>query len=159
MPGSYSWTLPTPVSTPAQTTTPAAAPLVRRARFQARGLLVPFQRDGKGDFANGSGDAFWVSKVLQVLAMKPGECDWAPKLGCDIHKARHKNDTPILRAMIRSSIQEAFTNWLPSLVLTDVLFRAEGRALHVEVWFNEWSGAGKRFAEDLTATVPVTLAG
>lgn len=157
MPATYDWTLTRPTATPAQTASTTATPGVRRARFQARGLLVPFRRDGKGDFANDSGEALAISKVTQVIGMKPGECDWAPKMGCDIYKARHKNDTPILRAMIRSSIQEAFSRWLPSLVLTDVRFRAEGRKLYAELLFNERTGAGKRFAEDLTASVPVTL--
>lgn len=158
MPASYSWTLVTPAATPAQSTSATPSPGVRRARFQSMGLLVPLARDQKNDFANDSGEALAVAKVLQVLGTKPGELDWHPAFGCDLHRARHKNNTPMLQAMIRLSIQDAFVKWMPSLALLGVDMTAKGRELYIQVRFNERTAAGKRFAEDLTVTVPLPIA-
>lgn len=61
-----------------------------------RGILCPFQRDGKNDFANGVGAKLLKSDIGELLgiigptANSPGEVPWNTELGSAIHTLRHR---------------------------------------------------------------------
>jgi hypothetical protein len=61
-----------------------------------RGLLCPFQRDQKGDFANGGGIGLLASDVGELLGIAgpygdlPGEVPWRTDLGSRLDALRHR---------------------------------------------------------------------
>jgi len=61
-----------------------------------RGILCPFQRDSKGDFANGGGDALIASDVGELLGIAgpygdmPGEVPWRTDMGSRLDALRHR---------------------------------------------------------------------
>jgi hypothetical protein len=64
-----------------------------------RGLLIPFRRDEKRDFANGTDDELQRSKARQeALTDGPspttqGELPWRTGFGCCAYLVRHSNRT------------------------------------------------------------------
>lgn len=135
---------PLPATTPAATSdvVPNAAPLT-----VARGLLLPFQRNQRSDFASGTGAELWITRVELLLSIKgpsergPGELPWRPRDGSALHILRHKNNTPMLREMARAYVTDAFRRSLPGVRLTDIVIqRREGGVLHVRVKFDVLQG-------------------
>lgn len=61
------------------------------------GVLCPFRRDGKGDFANGSGLELLKSDVGELLglvgssATEPGELPWDPDRGSRLPMMKHRH--------------------------------------------------------------------
>ena len=61
-----------------------------------RGVLCPFQRDGKNDFANGTGESLLKSDIGELLGImgptqnSPGEVPWNTELGSSIHTLKHR---------------------------------------------------------------------
>lgn len=61
------------------------------------GILCPFQRDGKGDFANGGGRHLLASDVGELLGIigpvgvEGGEVPWNMELGSRLNALRHRN--------------------------------------------------------------------
>jgi hypothetical protein len=76
----------------------AALPATATAPFFARGLLSPFERDQKADFANGSGYDLLRSHVEQIIGMAAaapdgssyGELEWDQSFGTQLHRVRHR---------------------------------------------------------------------
>lgn len=62
-----------------------------------RGLLTPFQRDGKGDFANDEGLALLKSDVGELIglegssATQPGELPWDTRRGTQLRSLKHRH--------------------------------------------------------------------
>lgn len=60
------------------------------------GVLCPFQRDGKGDFVNGSGLALLKSDVKELVGIvgptrtQPGELPWRTDIGSRVLAMRHR---------------------------------------------------------------------
>lgn len=90
----------------------------------ARGLLRPFRRDQKNDFANARGASLFQSRAGQVLGTRassvagPGELRFRPNFGSRLHLLRHKKITPITRELARYYAQEALGNWDPRCRVT-----------------------------------------
>ncbi len=61
------------------------------------GIICPFQRDGKGDFANGTGMRLLKSDIQELVGIvgptptKPGELPWDPDRGSQIGSLRHRH--------------------------------------------------------------------
>ena len=61
------------------------------------GIVCPFQRDGKGDFANDTGLRLLRSDVTELIgiigssAQDPGELPWDPDRGSRIRSLRHRH--------------------------------------------------------------------
>lgn len=61
------------------------------------GIICPFQRDGKGDFANGTGMRLLKSDIGELLGIicsspqDPGELPWDPDRGSRIRSLRHRH--------------------------------------------------------------------
>lgn len=62
-----------------------------------RGIICPFQRDGKGDFANAAGITVLRSDIEELLgiegpsAKEPGELPWDPDRGSRLDSLRHRH--------------------------------------------------------------------
>lgn len=110
--------------------------------FSGVGLLLPFQRDLKDDFANGSGDALFKSHVLLVLGIDAeseiadGELEWRTDFGSRFYLLRQQRNTIALQALAEFYAQEAFDAWLPELKLRSVLatrVEQDGRDVGVQI--------------------------
>lgn len=71
-----------------------------------RGIVCPFQRDGKGDFANDSGVNLLKSDIGELLGIEgpsvnsPGELPWDPDRGSRVSSLRHRKlHTEMMRAL------------------------------------------------------------
>lgn len=110
--------------------------------FSGVGLLLPFQRDLKDDFANGAGDALYKSHVLQVAGTRAGseladgELEWRSDFGSRFYLLQQQRNTVALQALAEFYAQEMFDNWLPELRLRSVVaerFQVDGRAVGLRV--------------------------
>jgi uncharacterized protein len=113
--------------------------------FLGRGLLRPFLRDGKADFANADGLRLVMACVGQVLGTKadsvkaPGELPWRTDFGSRFHLLRHRNKTAQQETFAQLLAQEALDRWEPRVrvTATDIVpAPASPRALIVRVKFD-----------------------
>jgi hypothetical protein len=106
-----------------------------------RGLLTPFQRDRKRDFASGEGDDLLASKVEQVLATEgstlrsTGELPWRTAFGTPLGVLRHQRNEVVLGELARVYIRDALARWVPEATLVAVEVQREGGELRLRVWF------------------------
>lgn len=134
-----------------------------------RGLLRPFRRDQKSDFANGAGRDLLESNAGQVLGTRcggsgrAGELPWRSAFGSRLHLLRHASINARTRELARVYAGDALRRWEPRLAIThcEVLKdpRRE-RALIVDLRFDLLPG--NRVAGGATLTglrVAVPLAG
>lgn len=114
------------------TQSPAAAalpPLSSRdplAPFLGYGLITPFQRDRKDDFAQDGGAKLVASAVRQVLGTRgatqtsQGELPWRTEFGSQLHLLRHVNNDQVAAELARVYVTEAITRWEPRANVTNV---------------------------------------
>lgn len=94
--------------------------------FLGYGLLQPFQRDRKGDFANAGGVRLVASVVAQVLGTRAasgesqGELPWRTNAGSQLYILRHRNNNATTRELAFVYAQEAVRRWEPRALITDV---------------------------------------
>ena len=87
---------------------------------ELNGLLTPFRRDRKRDFASGTGAELLRSKVLQVLMTEgatprsSGELPWRTRFGAGLHLLRHQRNDEVLGELARVYVRDALTRWVPS---------------------------------------------
>lgn len=99
---------------------------VTRVAPGLRGLVLPFQRDQKIDFANGEGVEVLRSQIRQVLGTRAqsvaggGEVPWRTAFGSRLHLLRHRPMTVGTLEIARSYILEAIAQWVPDVVVTNV---------------------------------------
>jgi phage baseplate assembly protein W len=89
-----------------------------------RGILCPFQRDGKGDFVNGDGLPVLRSDIGELLGIigpsraEPGEVPWRTDLGSRVallkHRGIHKEMT---RATAEMETSGTIRKWEPRVVV------------------------------------------
>jgi len=91
------------------------------------GLLTPFRRDKKSDFAAGGGEALVKSCVSQVLGMAAsdgganmGELPWRPELGSWLYKLRFHQNDDIADHIARAHVAEAISRWEPRVAMRAV---------------------------------------
>ena len=125
-----------------------------------RGLLTPFRRDRKRDFAAGSGAALLRAKVLQALmtegltARSAGELPWRSGFGAGLHLLRHQRNDAILSALARVYVRDALAQWVPSAQLVEfsaeragarliLRLRVRARESGVEASLQVTAGAGE----------------
>lgn len=126
-----------------------------------RGIVCPFQRDGKGDFANQSGLTLLSSDVSELLGImgpsadQPGELPWRGDLGTRLivlkHRGLHKELT---RATAEHMSAGAIRAWEPRVRVEPTLVEADGDTLRVYV---RYTPLGYRSEEVQQAVItPVT---
>ena len=87
--------------------------------FLGNGILRPFARDQKQDFANGSGAELVGRSIGQVLGTRAtgptsqGELPWRPGFGSLLYQLRHENNTVLLRETARVFARDALRRWEP----------------------------------------------
>ena len=114
------------------------------------GLLVPFRRDRKRDFATGDRDEILASKVLQVLATEgastrtSGELPWRTAFGTPLHLLRHQRNEHALAELARIYVRDALRRWVPDAELVSVAASRDGAALSLRV---RYRSAGRQTAE------------
>ena len=102
-------------------------------------FLTPFRRDGKSDFAHGSGAELLASKIAQILGTEgttpysSGEMPWRTDFGAGLDRLRHQNNNDLLSELARVYVRETLERWLPAVELTDVVARNEGAALFLKI--------------------------
>jgi len=94
--------------------------------FLGSGLLRPFVRDGKGDFAASSGRDLIDASIGQVLgtrassAVAQGELPWQPDAGSKLYLVKHRNNIAVTRETARAFVLEALRRWEPRVEVLDV---------------------------------------
>ena len=113
----------------------------------SRGLLSPFRRDQKRDFASGAGAELLASKVEQVLATEgetprsSGELPWRTRFGSGLHLLRHKLTGPAFRELARVYVRDALARWVPEAELTGFDVLEDGDVVVLRVGFRARAGA------------------
>jgi phage baseplate assembly protein W len=119
------------------------------------GVLLPFRRDRKRDFAMGDGAELVVSKVRQVLGTEgaalhsSGELPWRTSFGSALYLLRHQNNDVVLAELGRMNIRDALRRWLPAVQVVDVTVEALGTSLKLHVKVATRAGT--------TVVIPVDL--
>lgn len=85
-----------------------------------RGIVCPFQWDGKGDFANGAGHDLLRSDIGELLgimgpaATKPGELPWRMDVGSRLQALRHRKlHSEMIRATAEQMTAGPVRQWEP----------------------------------------------
>jgi phage baseplate assembly protein W len=131
--------------------------------FAATGLLRPFRRDQKNDFASGSGAdkvAACVGQVLGTKATSPGgvgELPWRPDFGSNLRVLRQQNNDDVLGDLGVVYVGEALRKWEPRARVTKVTPRRPlgGDKLVLDVRFDVVDGAGRAVARGLSVAATV----
>jgi phage baseplate assembly protein W len=96
------------------------------AGITGRGIVRPFRRDLKRDFANGTGVELVASEIAQALGtvaqneLSSGELPWRTEFGCILHLLRLQNLTPVLAAKAQAFVARALRQWVPRVRITSI---------------------------------------
>jgi phage baseplate assembly protein W len=131
--------------------------------FLGSGLLRPFRRDEKNDFASGSGAdlvAACVGQVLGTRASGPsgvGELPWRPEFGsADLNALRHAQNDDALADLGVVYVGEALRRWEPRARVTRVTpRRPTPETLVLDVRFDVVDRSGRVLARGLSVTATV----
>lgn len=99
--------------------------------FLGFGLVRPFVRDQKGDFATGEAEVLVRACVGQVLGTRgrnekaEGEVPWRTDFGSLLYTLRHAPNDPVTTALAQTYIQDALARWEPRVRLRAVTYRTE----------------------------------
>ena len=94
--------------------------------FLGRGLLRPFRRDKKQDFAADAGEAVIRSAIGQILGtmarsdFTQGELPWNTAFGSLLHLLRHQKNDAVLQELARVHVVDALKRWEPRVRVTSV---------------------------------------
>lgn len=115
----YSWTVAAPpdvVSVVARKSADGLDPL-------GFGIVRPFRRTERADWATDSGVPEVLSCVGQILGTDAGTLPWRYDFGINLQPLRHRNNTAALGELARVRVEEALRKWT---------IRAELRSLEAE---------------------------
>lgn len=90
------------------------------------GLLHPFQRDRKSDFAAAGGEALVRSAVSQILGTMgasdytQGEIPWRTEQGSLLSLLRHQQNNIALQELARVYVEDALRRWEPRVQVKSV---------------------------------------
>jgi len=94
--------------------------------FLGFGLLRPFRRDQKADFAAAGGEQLIRSAIGQILGtagssdFTQGEVPWRTEFGSLLHVLRHQKNDSVLQELARVYVVDALKRWEPRVVVTAV---------------------------------------
>jgi len=156
--------MPTWPLTPATTSTTLpdiSTTVPGQPNFLGFGILVPFQRDQKSDFATGGDVALIKSNIKQVLGTKArsavggGELPWRTDFGSWLHLLRHRQNDVVLQEMARAYVIDALKQWEPRAQVTAVSIFSVGRTLMLRIRFNIIIQSGNVLAQDQEVELPL----
>ncbi len=96
--------------------------------FLGYGLLTPFRRDQKGDFAAGGGELKVKSSVAQILGTDGaneqfrGELLWRDDFGSLLFRLRHRNNDEVAQQLASVYVRDALERWEPRIKLKSTTF-------------------------------------
>lgn len=113
-----------------------------KAQFGS-GIVCPFQRDGKGDFANATGMRLLKSDIGELVGIvgaslqDPGELPWDPDRGSRIRSLRHRHlHAEMTRALAEQYVATPIRVYEPRVRMGPVRISVpEDRTLRVDVSF------------------------
>ena len=126
-----------------------------------QGLLTPFRRDRKRDFASGSGADLLASKVLQALMTRgatprsSGELPWRTAFGAGLDLLRHQRNDAALAELARVHVRDALRRWVPEVDLVEVAVTRDDATLQLRVRYLSSRRHGR--TDDTPAEVLVPL--
>jgi phage baseplate assembly protein W len=151
-----------PLQVPAELLSAEPAAQTIDSAVLRRGLLLPFRRDRRNDFANGVGVEKIKSNVRMILGTMQGEIPWLPSFGSQLHRLRHQNNSPILENLAFIYVVDPLRIWEPRARVTRVEVTREPRRLLISPSFDavDTTGAGATItlASNLSTTIPLSLA-
>ena len=147
-----------------------AAAVLATDAFLGVGLLHPFRRDLKSDFASGTGAALVTSNLRQILgtkgatARRPGEVRWRSRFGSQLHTLRHVSNNPAVPELARLYVVDAVRRWEPRARIKDVRLEKlsgtsakRGHILHVRYDLVDVSAGQRVIERDVNVSLPVGL--
>lgn len=103
------------------------------------GILIPFRRDKKRDFATGGGPLLLASKVRQALltegttSRSSGELPWRTSFGAALALLRHQRNDAVLRELARVYVRNALRRWVPGARLESLEVEQDGAEITLRV--------------------------
>lgn len=128
---------------------------------QIRGLLVPFRRDRKRDFASGTSADLLGTKVLQALMTagatprSSGELPWRTSFGAGLDLLRHQRNDVALAELARVQVRDALKRWVPEAELVEVRVTREDAALMLRVRYRPARRAGAATDQPAEVALPI----
>lgn len=131
------------------------------------GLLAPFRRDLRVDFAAGSGDALVRSAIAQVLLTRAddgkasGELPWRPEFGSLLHRLQYLAIDESYAALVRTRVVGAISLWEPRVRIDDVsVVRSQNARGEIQAYIHViyrivQSGAARTLSAPQHLDVPV----
>ena len=112
------------------------SPLDRPRKLSAEahlgfGLLHPFVRDQKNDFANDGGERLVKACVGQVLGTRAssdtaqGEIPWNTEFGSLLYRLKHMKNDFALQDIVRVYVVDALKRWEPRVIVKQVTMTRE----------------------------------
>jgi len=92
-----------------------------------RGIIRPFRRDDKNDFANAEGEDLVRSCVGQLLNMRgaspaaQGELEWDPERGSLLYLLRQKKNNPMLKDLAKAYAMTVLQRFEPRVRVKSVV--------------------------------------
>lgn len=99
--------------------------------FLGFGLLRPFRRDEKNDFANGGEEAIVRARVGQILGTNgssefaQGELEWNPEFGCLLYLLKHQTNPVAVSEIGKYYVVSALQRWEPCVRVTRCTVRKD----------------------------------
>ena len=127
------------------------------------GLLTPFRRDRKRDFASGAGDELLASKVLQALMTagatprSSGELPWRTAFGAGLDLLRHQRNDAALAELARVQVRDTLGRWVPEAELVEVAVTREDATLQLRVRFRPARRQGRAPEQPAEVTLPLDV--
>ena len=126
-----------------------------------QGLLTPFRRDRKRDFASGSGADLLASKVRQALMTRgatprsSGELPWRTAFGAGLDLLRHQRNDAALAELARVYVRDALRRWVPEVDLIEAAVARDDATIQLRVRYRPSRRQGR--TDDTPAEVLVPL--
>jgi phage baseplate assembly protein W len=127
------------------------------------GLLTPFRRDRKRDFASGSGEDLLASKVLQALMTNgstprsSGELPWRTSFGAGLELLRHQRNDAALAELARVHVRDTLKRWVPEAELVEIAVTREDATLQLRVRFRPARRQGRSTETPAEVTLPLDV--
>jgi phage baseplate assembly protein W len=136
---------------------------VAQPSFLGQGILRPFRRDQKADFASAAGLALVKACVGQVLGTKAdsarcsGELPWRTDFGSRLHLLRHSNNSDALADLALVMIREALAKWEPRVKAVRVVPEEtfDPNRLQLRVFFTVVDRGGQVLLPSEQVVIPV----